>query len=247
MSGIRLDSLLIDRQLCENLEIARKLILAGKVQVDGSVIDKVGVLVPKSAEIKIERPSQFVGRGGEKLASAVEHFNVPLRDKIALDIGSSTGGFTDCLLQGGVALVFAVDVGKNQLDWSLRSDPRVKVFEGLNARHLESISEQLMPRPNLVTMDLSFISARQILPVVAPVVDAHCEMLLLVKPQFELPRDLVQAGGVVIDASAHQRACAEVRQCAEKLGWSVSQPFACPVRGSKKKNQEFFLHLTLDR
>ena len=180
----------------------------------------------------------MIGRGGLKLEAALDHLGWNVRGWVALDIGSSTGGFVDCLLQRGAARVIAVDVGTNQLHWHLRNDSRVRLLERTNARYLHW--DQIAERVELITMDVSFISATRILPALVPFARPGTKLLVLVKPQFEAGKGQVGKGGIVRDATLHQQAVKGVRQCAASLGFTAFQEFPCPVLGAEG-NQEFFL------
>jgi 23S rRNA (cytidine1920-2'-O)/16S rRNA (cytidine1409-2'-O)-methyltransferase len=240
-SRVRLDRLLVDKGLVESREKATRLILAGEVLVDGQRADKAGTLVPGDADIELRGRSPFVSRGGEKLAHALQHFTVAAKGRVCIDIGSSTGGFTDCLLQRGATRVYAVDVGTAQLDAKLRKDPRVVVMEQTNARILD-------PRlfdepPSLAVIDVSFISLEKILPAAFGVLAPRSEIVALVKPQFEVGRQHVGKGGVVRDPAQHRAAVQRLARYAVLRGWHVLSVTASPLRGPKG-NREFFLHLS---
>ena len=238
----RLDRLLIERGLVENLEQAQKLILAGRVLLSEQCLDKVGAEVPKDAEIRITTTERYVSRGGEKLAAALDHFELEVCGMNVLDIGASTGGFTDCVLQHGASSVWAVDVGTNQLDWRLRNDPRVHSFEGLNARLTEDLIEIGPIDPlELVLCDVSFISVKPIVQSCFAAFPHFQKMLVLVKPQFELNRGEVSAGGLVPQRSMQLEACARVDTFVREIGLLASEPYGSPVRGQKAGNQEYFL------
>ena len=236
----RLDELLVNRGLAESREKAHALILAGVVTVDGQKSDKPGRAVAEEARIEIAARPPYVSRGGLKLAAALDHFRVEVTGKVCLDIGASTGGFTDCLLQRGAARVHAVDVGHGQLDWRLRNDGRVMLHEGLNARYLAAtdIGETV----ELVTCDVSFISVTLILPVVPPLLKPEGAMVVLVKPQFEVGKGEVGKGGIVRDPGLHQAACDRVRSAAEQLGLRTAI-IDSPVLGAEG-NKEFLLYAT---
>ena len=240
-SRVRLDRLLVDAGLVESREKATRLILAGEVLVDGQRADKAGTLVPADADIELRGRSPFVSRGGEKLAHALQHFTVVAKSRVCIDVGSSTGGFTDCLLQRGATRVFAVDVGTAQLDAKLRKDPRVVVMEQTNARVLDPrvFDEQ----PTLAVIDVSFISLEKILPAVFGVLAPRSEIVALVKPQFEVGRQHVGKGGVVRDPAQHRAAVQRLARYAVLRGWHVLSVTASPLRGPKG-NREFFLHLS---
>ena len=191
----RLDQLLVDRGFCDTREKAQRLIRAGRVRIDEAVMDKPGRQVDGACALHLEAGERFVSRGGEKLEAGLARFPIAVRGRTAIDVGASTGGFTDCLLQHGAAHVFAVDVGRGQLHWSLRRDPRVTVFERLNARYLSP--DDLPATPNLATIDVSFISLTRILPAVREVLAGGADLVTLIKPQFEAGRKQVGKGGVV--------------------------------------------------
>jgi 23S rRNA (cytidine1920-2'-O)/16S rRNA (cytidine1409-2'-O)-methyltransferase len=237
----RIDRLLVDRGLAESREKAMRLVLAGEVFADGQRVDKPAVLVPESARIEVRGRLPYVSRGGEKLAHALDTFQMDVRGRICLDVGASTGGFTDCLLQRGAAKVFAVDVGHGQLDAGLRKDPRVVVMERTNARTLD-------PRlfgdlPVLAVVDVSFISLEKILPAVFGALAPKGEIVALVKPQFEVGRQAVGKGGVVRDPALHRAAVARLARYAVLRGWHVLGVTASPLHGPKG-NREFFLHVS---
>ncbi len=235
---VRLDRLLVERGLVENTEKAQALIMAGDVLLNGQKAQKAGQPVAGDARVEVARPARFVSRGGFKLAAAVEHFRINARDKVALDVGASTGGFTDCLLQAGALRVHAVDVGAGQLDWKLRLDPRVIQHEKLNARYvtLEDIGE----RAAILVCDVSFISVTKILPNAAALLEPDGEMVVLVKPQFEVKRGQVGAGGIVRDAELHAAACRRIEEAVQGLGFQT-ELMRSPILGAEG-NQEFLLH-----
>jgi 23S rRNA (cytidine1920-2'-O)/16S rRNA (cytidine1409-2'-O)-methyltransferase len=236
----RLDRMVVERGLADSRERAHALILAGAVKVDGVRADKAGKLVSVDAEIRLSAaPMPYVSRGGLKLEAALDQFCVQVEGRVALDVGASTGGFTDCLLQRGARRVVAVDVGYGQLDLRIRQDPRVVVMERCNVRYLEPAD--LPERPDLSTIDVSFISLRIVLPVVAKLLVDLPEILALVKPQFEVGRGEVGKGGVVRDPALHRRVLDDVAQVGVSLGLKASAPFPSPILGPKG-NQEFFLH-----
>ena len=235
----RVDKLVVERGLADSREKARRLILAGEVLVDESPMDKPGSLVRADAEIRLRRPQKsFVGRGGEKLRGAIDALGLDPSGLRVLDVGASTGGFTDCLLQRGALAVTALDVGKGQLDWKLYSDPRVLVIEGVNARYLDPRD---FPEPfDLATLDLSFISLTKVLPAIVPLVKPEGMLLMLVKPQFELSPSDIERGGLVRDEGKHREAIASVARAAEGLGLRVEGVVPSPIRGATG-NQEYFL------
>src|SRR5579871_2184714 len=234
----RLDVLLVERGLVESREKARALILAGQVLVNGQKSDKAGLKVAADARVELLESPRYVGRGGLKLEAALDHFKIPVTGKICLDIGSSTGGFTDCLLQRGAARVYAIDVGTGQLDWKLRNDPRVIVQEQVNARYLTQTD---VPEPiALAVCDVSFISITMILPAVKNLLAGNGEMVILVKPQFELEREQVGKGGIVRDPRLHQQACRRVEEAVQQSGFQTDI-IPSPVLGAEG-NQEFLLY-----
>ena len=240
----RLDVLLVERGLAASRERARALVLAGRVQVDGKPFTKAGTLVASDAGVALTEPDHpYVSRGGIKLAAALDAFGIDVGGRVALDIGASTGGFTDVLLQRGAARVVALDVGHGQLDWGLRNDPRVVVLERVNARTL--VPEQLPPdarRFGIVTVDVSFISARHILPAVPPLLSPGADVVVLIKPQFEAGRGEVGKGGIVRDPGVHERVIGEVAAAADALGLRRAGLVASPIAGMEG-NREFLLHL----
>ena len=234
----RLDLLVVERGLTESREKARALILAGQVLVNGQKADKAGANVDTEATIELLAQPRYVGRGGLKLEAALDHFGIAVAGKVCLDVGSSTGGFTDCLLQRGAARVYAIDAGTGQLDWKLRNDPRVIVHEQVNARYLSR--DQVPELIDLVVCDVSFISITMILPAIADLLAGHAEMVILVKPQFELERHQIGKGGIIRDPALHQQACRRVEQAVQALGFQT-QIIPSPVLGAEG-NQEFLLH-----
>ena len=245
MPRVRLDELLVTRGLAASRERARALVLAGDVTVDDRRIDKAGTLVAADARVTLRQPDHpWVGRGGLKLAHALETFGVDVTGRAVLDIGASTGGFTDVVLQRGAARVVALDVGQGQLDWRLRQDPRVVVLEGINARYLEpgQLPEGLRVF-DLVTIDVSFISLAHILPVVPPLLAEGGHVIALVKPQFEAGRQEVGKGGLVRDPAVHERVVAAVQAEALRVGLKPVAVEPSPITGAEG-NREFLLLLT---
>jgi 23S rRNA (cytidine1920-2'-O)/16S rRNA (cytidine1409-2'-O)-methyltransferase len=251
---VRLDKLLFQRGLAPSRERAQAIILAGRVLVGEQKVEKAGANVDEDAAIRIlgDDPP-FVSRGGLKLARAVEHWQIDVRDKTCLDVGASTGGFTDCLLQNGAALVIAVDTGYGQMDAKLRTDRRVRLLEKTNARYLTP--EQLWPDAesagliSFIAMDVSFISATLVLPAVVQCVNATAlspgfELVVLVKPQFEAGRGQVGKGGIVRDPIAQQAAVARVTSTVKVLGGEEIEVIESPVLGAEG-NREFLLHARL--
>ncbi len=240
MSKRRLDLLLEERGLCRSRSQAHREIRAGKVLVNGSVVDKPGSKVSEMARIELQEALRYVSRGGLKLEWALRTFQIDVRGKTALDIGASAGGFTDCLLQHGALQVFSVDVGYGQLDWKLRQDERVAVLERTNARYLQA--EDIGERVDLATIDVSFISLKKILPPVAAIVEQGGDIIPLVKPQFEAGRGKAQQG-VVRDPRVQAQVLEELsRFIREELGCSILGATFSPITGPKG-NIEFFLHL----
>jgi 23S rRNA (cytidine1920-2'-O)/16S rRNA (cytidine1409-2'-O)-methyltransferase len=239
MPRIRLDQLVVERGLAPSRERARALILAGQVTVDGQPATKAGAAVDDQAGVALIQPDHpYAGRGGLKLAHALDAFAIPVEGRECLDIGASTGGFTDVLLQRGAARVVALDVGHGQLDWRLRNDPRVVVIERFNARHLTLAD--LPGAVDVVTIDVSFISLRQILPAVTPLLRPGADVVALVKPQFEAGRREVRKG-VVRDPAVHARVLDEVTTAAAEVGLTRVASTSSPITG-QKGNVEFLIH-----
>jgi len=240
----RLDLLLVERGLCASRQEASRLILAGKVRTAGGRIEKPGTLLPAEAPLEVMGPSHpFVSRGGVKLRHALEVFRLDPRGRVCLDVGASTGGFTDCLLRAGARLVIAVDVGYGQLAARLREDPRVHLLERTNIRYLDA--SRLPARPDLATIDVSFISLALVLPVVAPLLDPPREIVALVKPQFEVGKGQVGKRGVVRDPAQHRAVLERLARVAAELSLSVSGIAASPLLGPMG-NREFLMHLTAE-
>jgi 23S rRNA (cytidine1920-2'-O)/16S rRNA (cytidine1409-2'-O)-methyltransferase len=241
MAKTRLDTVVVDRGLAPSRERARALILAGLVTVDGAPAAKAGMPVDPEARVElVAKDHPYVGRGGLKLAHALDTFGIAVPGRRALDIGASTGGFTDVLLQRGAAHVVALDVGHGQLDWTLRNDPRVLVVERVNARTLTAAD--LPDLVDIVTIDVSFISLRLILPVVPPLLRAGGDVVALVKPQFEAGRG--ETGkGIVRDPTVHARVLREIRDAGAEVGLTPMASTPSPITG-QKGNVEFLLHLT---
>ena len=240
MAKVRLDQLVAERGLAPSRERARALILAAQVSVEGRVISKAGTQVETDVEIALlGHEHEWVGRGGLKLAHALDTFGIDVTGREALDIGASTGGFTDVLLRRGASRVVALDVGHNQLDWALRSDPRVVVVERFNARRLTPAD---IPAPvDIVCIDVSFISLRLILPAVPPLLRPGADVVVLVKPQFEAGRSEV-GRGVIRDPAIHARVVDEVSAAAAAVGLTPRATTPSPITG-QKGNVEFLLHL----
>jgi 23S rRNA (cytidine1920-2'-O)/16S rRNA (cytidine1409-2'-O)-methyltransferase len=240
----RLDTLLVEKGLVESREKARALILAGQVDVDGHGAAKAGTMVPIDADVRVIGPDHpWVSRGGIKLAHALEAFHIDATNAIALDIGASTGGFTDVWLQRGARHVIALDVGHSQLHWKVRSDPRVTVIENTNARYLQpgDLADPGGPITR-VSIDVSFISLRHIFPVLPPLIAASSEIVALVKPQFEAGRREVGKGGLVHDPDVHARVVRDVTLAAAEVGLKRLGLIDSPITGAEG-NKEFLLHL----
>ena len=239
---VRLDLAVQAQGLAASRERARALILAGHVLVDGRVMDKAGSLVASGARITLILPEHpYVGRGGVKLQGALEKFAIPVTGRVCLDVGASTGGFTDCLLQRGAARVYAVDVGRGQLDVRLRADPRVTVMERTHA--LTLLPTDFPDRPSLATVDLSFISLAAILPVLPSLLTDSGDILALIKPQFEVGKGHVGKGGVVRDPEAHRLVITKVGRRAVELGLRILGAAPSCLLGPKG-NREFFIYLS---
>lgn len=236
----RIDQLLVDRGLAESRERAQALIIAGYVYSAGRKIDKPGQQIADDAAVEITERLRYVSRGGLKLESALDHFRVDVADRVCVDVGASTGGFTDCLLQRGAARVYAFDVGSGQLDWKLRNDPRVIVREGLNARYLTPAD--VAEPADLIVCDVSFISVTMILPTLPPLLRSPGALVILIKPQFEVGRDQVGKGGIVRDPALHEQACRRVQAAARELGFRT-EVIDSPILGAEG-NREFLLYAT---
>ena len=235
----RLDVLLVERGLAPSRERAQAMLLAGNVRVNGKRMDKPGIRLATDAQIELAGEAQrYSSRGGLKLEGALEDFGVTAQEKTCLDVGSSNGGFTDCLLQHGARRVYAVDVTINQLDWKLQKNPRVVTIER-NARYLkpDDVGEVV----DLVTMDVSFISVTKVLPAIVPITKPGSDFLVLVKPQFELEKQQVGKGGIVRDAALQEKAVAHVTAAARALDLEIVGVRASRITGTEG-NQEFFLH-----
>lgn len=234
----RLDNLLVARGLFPSREQAQRAIMAGEVKIGTRVAGKSSELLAEDSELSIKEAPRFVGRGGLKLEGALEHFDVDLAGKVCLDIGASTGGFTDCLLQRGARKVYAIDVGHDQLAWKVRNDPRVIVLEKVNARSLgrEHVPEDV----DLAVVDVSFISLELILPRAFELLRPNALLIALIKPQFELDRGDVGRGGIVRDAALHEKAQRKIASAIESLGEEVVDLVPSTITGTDG-NQEFFI------
>jgi len=243
-----LDQLLVERELFDSRSQAQAAIMAGLVYVSEQKIDKAGTLVAFDAVIEVRGQAPYVSRGGLKLAKALDEFKIDPKDKVCLDIGASTGGFTDCLLQRGAAKVYAVDVGYGQLAWKLRSDPRVVVIERTNARNLNwdeirKLENAIIRKFDLSVVDVSFISLSKILPVVYDLLGGKGEVVALIKPQFEAGRSEVGRGGIVRDEKVRERVREKVKKEAEGMGYEVLGQTESPITGADG-NIEFLLYLS---
>jgi len=237
----RLDVLLVTRGLYASREQARSAILAGHVFVNGQRADKPGRMVKQGVHIEVRERLPYVSRGGLKLEHAIKTFGLDLRDKVVIDVGASTGGFTDCALQHGARKVYAVDVGYGQLAWSLRTDPRVVVLERTNIRYLDP--ERLEEKPDFALVDVSFISLTKVLPKIDSLTGPAAEGVCLVKPQFEAGREKVGKKGVVRDARVHEEVLFRVCEAMDGLGWVVKGIDSCPLLGPEG-NVEFLVYFS---
>ncbi len=235
----RLDQLLVDKQLVENIEKAQRIITSGLVKVNDEVSDKPGVLIQIESNIIIKETKQYVGRGALKILPVIEKFAIVLQDKICADVGSSTGGFTEVLLQKGAQKVYAIDVGYGELDWKLRKDPRVVVMERTNARYLNSLPDKI----DFVTIDVSFISLKQIIPSVLKWINQDAHIFAMVKPQFEAEKTDVGEGGIITDPVVHRKVIFDMLNWVSSQNLSVRGLAKAGIEGSKG-NQEFFLWLS---
>jgi 23S rRNA (cytidine1920-2'-O)/16S rRNA (cytidine1409-2'-O)-methyltransferase len=237
---LRLDLLLVQRGLAESRERAQAVVFAGQVLVNGQKQDKAGAPVPEDAEIRIlgETP-RYVGRGGLKLEAALKEFSVSVEGKTALDIGASTGGFSDCLLQHGASRIYAVDVGYGQMAWKIRQDPRVVVIERTNIREMDP---SVIPEPvDVAVIDVSFISLEKVMPSVLPYLKSDATIIALIKPQFEVGREHVGKGGIVRDEAARTAAVKRVEDFIRGLGFEVQGIIPSPITG-QDGNVEFLIH-----
>lgn len=247
MAKQRLDTLLVSLELCTSRQQAQRVIRAGEVKVNDQIIDKPGTEVQVTAEIQVKQKSPYVSRGGHKLEKALAEFPIQVHDRVCLDGGISTGGFTDCLLQAGAKQIYGVDVGYGQVAWKLRNDPRVILKERTNLRHLQpaDLYAEKASIPDLGVIDVSFISLTKVLPALWQLLQPPREVVLLVKPQFEVGQDRVGKQGVVRDSQAHGDAIAQVWEAASGLGWHYAGLTWSPLPGPKG-NIEFLLWLQQD-
>jgi 23S rRNA (cytidine1920-2'-O)/16S rRNA (cytidine1409-2'-O)-methyltransferase len=238
MSKVRLDQLLLERGLVDSRERGQRLIMAGEVRIDDQVIDRPGTLVRPDGVVRFKTPRPYVSRGGLKLAAGLDRFAIPTAGAICADVGASTGGFTDCLLQRGAAKVYAIDVGYGQLAWKLRSDPRVVVMDRTHVRYVESLPEPI----GVAVVDASFISLRSILPSVLKWLTSDAHLVTLIKPQFEAGRERVGRGGVVRDAGVQAEVLRSIWQAAIAIGFSPIDLIRSPLTGPAG-NVEFLMWL----
>lgn len=237
----RLDKILIDRGLVKSRERAKALIMEGNVCVDNATVTKPGAMVDNVSEIRLKKEdSPFVSRGGLKLKSAIEFFKIDLRDKTAMDVGASTGGFTDCMLQMGLKKSYCIDVGYGQIAWSLRNDPRVVLLERTNIRYLPK--EKVPDLIDIAAIDVSFISLTKVMPKVSEFLKKNGEILALVKPQFEVGKNEVGKGGIVREEEKRLSAVENIKKELEALGLRTIGVFESPVHG-QKGNIEYFLYM----
>lgn len=240
----RLDRLLVERGLAESRERAKRLIMAGEVRVDGHLVDKAGKEVPADAQLEVTTPLPYVSRGGIKLAAALDAFSIDVRRLSVADIGASTGGFTDCLLQRGAAHVYAIDVGYGQLAWKLRNDPKVSVLERTNARYLKQLPGGTLA--DMAVIDASFISLSLILPTALRLLTSSAQVVALIKPQFEAGKQQVGKGGVVRDERVHREVLEKTWQLANSLDMGVGGLCVSPLLGPAG-NAEFLIWLRCGR
>ena len=234
----RLDIALVARGLVESREKAQALIIAGEVFVNGQKALKPGHAISPEVQVQVKQQLRYVSRAGLKLEAALASFGITVTNKVCLDVGTSTGGFTDCLLQHGASRVYCVDTGAGQIDWKLRMDPRVILRENTNARYLTS---EIIPAPvEIVVCDVSFISVTMLIPVLAPFLAPGGDWVILVKPQFEVGRGNIGKGGIVRDPKLHEQACARVREAIESLGFRT-ELVDSPIAGMEG-NREFLMH-----
>ncbi len=237
----RLDKIIVDRGLASSRERARALIMEGKVFVSGAPVTKAGTMVAPEAPVEVSGGEiPYVSRGGLKLEAALKHFNVSATGRIAMDVGASTGGFTDCLLQHGAIKVYCIDVGYGQLAWKLRQDPRIVIIERANIRYLEK--EKIPDSIELATIDVSFISLVKVLPKVLEFVQPEGELIALIKPQFEVGKGEVDRGGVIKDAAKRERAVSQVKEAIQSLGLRIIGVIQSPVTGHKG-NIEYLIYM----
>ncbi len=237
----RLDKILVDKGLVQSRERAQALIMEGKAFVDGITVTKAGAMVNVDAHIELKGEDiPYVSRGGLKLEAAIRHFNISMKEKIAMDVGSSTGGFTDCMLQNGAKRVYCIDVGYGQLAWKLRQDPRIVLIERTNIRYLER--ERIPDEIDIATIDVSFISLAKVIPNVLEFLKEDGEIIALIKPQFEVGKGEVGKGGVVRDEAKRLKAVDRVKENLESLGLQTIGVMQSPIPG-QKGNIEYLIYM----
>ncbi|MBU0951756.1 MAG: TlyA family RNA methyltransferase [Elusimicrobia bacterium] len=237
---VRLDQLMLERKLVESREKAQALILSGNVKVNGETVPKASKKFSPDMLIEVKEPLKYVSRGGLKLEEAVQHFSIDIKDRVCLDIGSSTGGFTDCLLQSGAKKVYSTDVGKGLIDWKLRNNPKVVLLESINFRYFDS--ELLKDEIEIITIDVSFISLDKILPKIKEVIKNKVKIIALVKPQFEAGRSQVKRG-IITDEKVQLATVEKIRSVAQSLGFTYNGVVKSPIQGAKG-NTEYLIYLT---
>jgi len=241
MKKKRLDELLVERNLVENVDKAKRIIMAGLVFSNQSRMDKPGMQIDEKIPLKVKKKAiDFVSRGGLKLKKAIDYFSIHLKDRVMIDIGSSTGGFTDCALQHGAKMSYAIDVGYNQLDWKLRNDKRVVVMERTNFRYVTK-DMLVQGEPNFASIDVSFISLKHIFPVLRHLLEYENDVVALIKPQFEAKKEQVGAGGIIRDKETHAEVLERVITFAEKEGFELHGLTYSPIKGGEG-NIEFLAH-----
>ena len=239
----RIDKLLVTRAYTSTREKAKALVMEGRVYANGVRVEKPGDLLPVDAGIEISGRLKYVSRGGLKLEDALKQFNIQTTDRIAMDVGASTGGFTDCLLQHGAKKVYAVDVGYGQIDWKLRNDKRVVLHERTNIRYLE---KSVIPDPiDLAVVDVSFISLLKVLPKVQEFLNKKAEIVALIKPQFEVGKGYVGKGGIVRDSQKRLEVVESIKDAAQAMGFCVKGTIKSPILGAKG-NEEYLIHLLFE-
>lgn len=237
----RLDRLLVEKNLAEDLDKAKRFIMAGSVEVDGQTVDKPGTQVAIDSNISLKESLPYVSRGGLKLEGALRNFDVDVSGKTAIDVGASTGGFTDCLLQHGAEFVYALDVSYGQLAWKIRQDKRVCPVERTNIRHAKP--EQFDHQIDIAVIDVAFISLKQVLPIVKDLLVPEGEIIALVKPNFEAPREEVEPGGIITDEQKQKQIVSEIADFASKNGLKTIDVCKSPIKGANAGNVEYFLYL----
>ncbi len=242
---IRLDQLLLKKGITESREKARALIIEGKVFVNGNKVEKPGSMVDENSEVTLcGETIPYVSRGGLKLEHAIKHFNIDIKDKVAMDVGASTGGFTDCILQHGAKRVYAIDVGYGQIAWKLRTDPRVIAIERTNIRYME---RERIPEPvDIATVDVSFISLKLVIPKVLEFLKPDGEIVALIKPQFEVGKGEVEKGGIVRSKDKREKAVEDIKNFFESLSLKVIGVVESPIKG-QKGNIEYLIYVKFEK